>query len=31
MIIKFIIKIYRVIADFFLNNSGSRKKWGQKK
>jgi len=31
MIKKFIIKIYHAIADYFLNNSGSKVKWGDKK
>ncbi len=28
MFIKFIIKLYQVIADYFLNNSGCKFKWG---
>jgi len=29
--IKFIIRIYQAIVDWFLNNSGGKLKWGNKK
>jgi len=29
--IKFLVRIYRVVADFLLNNPGSKVKWGNKK
>lgn len=29
--IKSIVRIYQAIVDWFLNNSGSKVKWGNKK
>jgi len=28
--IKFLVRIYRVVADYFLHRSGSKVKWGNK-
>jgi len=29
--IKFLVRIYRAVANFFLNRSGCKIKWGNKK